>query len=264
LITLLLVKSLLAPCLVALATSAGYRFGPKITGWIAGFPVVAGPILLLFALEQGPEFAAKAAEASLLGTVSLSAFCLMYAHVAKHYAWPISLGSGWVCFGGVTFLLHRVPSFWWSNTIISLAAIRIALWLLPKSTSPLLPRTVRPTDIPARMIATAALVISLTAAAEGLGSHTSGLLTPFPVVTSVIAVFAQRDQGFPGAVRTLQGLLTSISAYALFCVILALTLVTFGIALSFSVALIGNVAFLLVALAWLQRVHVLDRPPRMR
>ena len=252
-LTLLVLKSLLAPSLVALATSAGYRFGPRITGWIAGFPVVAGPILLLFALEQGSPFAAKAAEASLLGVVSLSAFCLMYIYVAKHYTWPVSLISGWLCFGGITFLLERVPGLWWSNTIIALVALRLAHWMLPKSNSPLLPRTVKPGDIPARMLATAVLVIGLTTTANGLGSHMSGLLTPFPVVTSVIAVFAHRDQGFPGAVRTLQGLLTSMSAYTAFCVILTLTLAPFGVALSFATALVGNVVFLLVALAWLKR-----------
>ena len=105
------------------------------------------------------------------------------------------------------------------------------------------------------MLATALLVISLTAASEGLGSHVSGLLTPFPVVTSVIAVFAQRDQGFAGAVRTLQGLLTSMSAYASFCVILTLTVIPLGTAASFAIALAGNTALLLMALTWLRRTH---------
>ncbi len=252
-VTLLFLKILLAPCLVAIATSAGTRFGPKITGWIAGFPVVAGPILLLFALEQGPEFAAKAAESSLLGVVSLSAFCLMYTHVAKHYHFSISLASGWICFGGVTYLLQRAPSIWWLNTAVALAAVRLSLLMLPHSTSPLLPRTIRSTDIPARMIATALLVFGLTEAANGLGSHLSGLLTPFPVVTSVIAVFAQRDQGFPGAVRTLQGLLVSMSAFTIFCAVLSLTLVGCGLTIAFALALLANVIILFLAFFRLRR-----------
>ena len=252
-VTLLIIKLLLAPSLVAVATSAGYRFGPKITGWVAGFPVVAGPILLLFALEQGPEFAAKAAESSLLGVVSLCAFCLMYTHVARHYPWIVSVISGWICFGGVTYLLHRAPSIWWLNAVAALGAICIALVMLPKSHSPLLPRTMRPGDIPARMLATACLVIGLTEAATGLGSHMSGLLTPFPVVTSVIAVFAQRDQGFAGAARTLQGLLTSMTSYAVFCVVLSLTLVPYGILMAFAFALLADVATLFLALLRLRR-----------
>ena len=209
--------------------------------------------MLLFALEQGPEFAAKAAESSLLGAVSLSAFCLMYTHVARHYNWIISLISGWICFGGVTYLLQKIPGIWWLNTVAALLAIRLALALMPTSNSPLLPRTIRAGDIPARMIATAILVIALTEAAAGLGSHVSGLLTPFPVVTSVIAVFAQRDQGFPGALRTLQGLLASMSAYVVFCVIVSLTLVRYGIFSAFAWAVIANVTVLFLALARLRR-----------
>jgi hypothetical protein len=249
----LLIKLLLAPVLVALATSAGYRFGPKITGWIAGFPVVAGPIILVFALEQGPKFAAKAAESSLLGAVSLSAFCVMYTQVARHYPWLISLISGWICFGGFTYLLERLKGVWWSNAIAALLAIRLALLLLPVPSSALLPRTLRPWDIPVRMITTAILVISLTTAANGLGSHISGLLTPFPIVTSVVAVFAQRDQGLTGAVRTLQGLLAAMSAYAVFCVVLTLTLDRWSIAVAFAAALLANIAFLYLILLRLKR-----------
>ena len=243
LLLLVLIKLLLAPTLVALATSAGYRFRSKITGWIAGFPVVAGPIIFLFALEQGPEFAEKAAESSLLGVVSLSAFCLMYSHVARHYTWLVSLISGWICFGGATYLLEKVKCVWWTNAIAALLAIRLALLLLPVPNSPLLPKTVRAWDIPARMLATAILVISLTTASSGLGPHVSGLLTPFPIVTSVVAVFAQRDQGFPGAVRTLQGLLASISAYTVFCVVLRLTLVRWSLGAAFAAALLANILF---------------------
>ncbi len=215
---------------------------------------MAGPIILLFALEQGTEFAAKAAESSLLGVVSLCAFCLMYTHVARHYPWTISLVSGWICFAGVTYLMHKAPIVWWLNAVVALVAIRLALLMLPRSSSPLLPRTIRSGDIPARMVATACLVIGLTEAATGLGSHVSGLLTPFPVVTSVIAVFAQRDQGFAGAVRTLEGLLTSMSSYVVFCVVLALTLVGYGILNAFVLALLANVTTLFLALLRLRRL----------
>jgi hypothetical protein len=238
----------MAPSLVALATFAGHRFGPKVTGWVAGFPIVAGPIILVFALEQGPQFAARAAEGSLLGAVSLSAFCLMYTLVARHYSWFISLASGWICFGCLTYLLQMVKTSWWQNAIAALLAIGLALWLLPKSTVPLLPRTAHSWDIPARMMATAVLVMSLTTAARGLGAQRSGLLTSFPVVTSVVAVFAQRDQGFAGAVRTLQGLLASMSAYSVFCLILSLTLGRWGIIAAFATAIVANVIFLFLAL----------------
>ena len=249
----LAIKLVLAPVLVAAATSAGYRFGPKVTGWIAGFPVVAGPILLLFTLEQGPEFAAKAAESSLLGVVSLVGFCVMFLFVARNYSWQLSVLCGWVFYGCSTFLLQKLSSPWWVSAIVALAAVRAAKYLLAKPNSPLLPRTVLRWDIPARMAATAVLVVLLTHAASGLGSQLSGLLTPFPVVTTVIAVFAQRDQGYAGAMRTLQGLLASMPAFVVFCLVLALILVPFGPWVAFVSAIAGNVVLLSWALTRLRR-----------
>ena len=249
----LLIKLVLAPLLVAAATSAGYRFGPKVTGWLAGFPVVAGPLILLFTLEQGPEFAAKAAETSLLGVVSLVGFCVMYLMVARSSSWLLSVLCGWVFYGCATFLLQKLRSPWWLSTIIALLAIRLATRLLARPHAPLLPRTVQPWDIPARMAATALLVVLLTEAASRLGSELSGLLTPFPVVTTVIAVFAQRDQGHAGALRTLQGLLASMPAFVTFCLVLAMTLVPLGPWLGFAAAIAANLTLQLFALTRLRR-----------
>ena len=56
------VKVLLAPSFVV-GASLHRRYGPRIGGWVAGLPVVAGPILLVYALTQGAAFAADAAAA---------------------------------------------------------------------------------------------------------------------------------------------------------------------------------------------------------
>ena len=64
---LLLVKLLLVPGLIGGITLAGRRWGPAVAGWLSGFPVVTGPILLFVALEQGPQFASTTAAAALAG-----------------------------------------------------------------------------------------------------------------------------------------------------------------------------------------------------
>jgi hypothetical protein len=47
---LLLYKVTLAPLLVIGATLAGRKWGQTAAGLVAGFPIVAGPILVFFAL----------------------------------------------------------------------------------------------------------------------------------------------------------------------------------------------------------------------
>ena len=63
----LAVKVLLAPGFVVGASLAARRFGPRIGGLVAGLPVVAGPILLVYALAHGRAFAPGAAAGTLLG-----------------------------------------------------------------------------------------------------------------------------------------------------------------------------------------------------
>ena len=51
---MLALKLLLVPCFLLLVSLAGRRWGAHVVGWLAGLPVVAGPILYFLALEQGP------------------------------------------------------------------------------------------------------------------------------------------------------------------------------------------------------------------
>ena len=54
---LLLLKLVLAPLLVALATLVARRWGPKIGGVVVGLPLSTGPIFLFLAIDQGLAFA---------------------------------------------------------------------------------------------------------------------------------------------------------------------------------------------------------------
>lgn len=44
-------------------------------------------------------------------------------------------------------------------------------------------------DLPARALAALGLVLTLTALSGALGPHLSGLLAPFPIIVSILAVF---------------------------------------------------------------------------
>ncbi|RPI79530.1 MAG: hypothetical protein EHM45_02595 [Desulfobacteraceae bacterium] len=54
----LVLKLFLTPFLIAAATLTGRRWGPGVSGWLIGFPLTSGPIALILALQQGPDFAA--------------------------------------------------------------------------------------------------------------------------------------------------------------------------------------------------------------
>jgi hypothetical protein len=83
-VTLIAVKVLLAPSFVVGASLTARRFGARVGGLVAGLPVVAGPILLAYALAHGRGFAAGAAAGTLLGLVSLIAFVMVPRRAEPH------------------------------------------------------------------------------------------------------------------------------------------------------------------------------------
>jgi hypothetical protein len=92
---LLILKLLVAPGLVAAVTLAVLRRGPAIGGWLSGMPVVAGPVLVFVAIEQGAAFGAQAAHATPAGLIGTVAFTVAYARSSVRMSWYTSLLAGW-------------------------------------------------------------------------------------------------------------------------------------------------------------------------
>jgi len=106
-------------------------------------------------------------------------------------------------------------------------------------------------DLPLRMFVAATLVFALTSAAARLGPALSGLLTPFPVATAIIAGFTHAQQGTAAVVRFLRGYMPGLCSFAIFCFVFALMLPTRTLPATLVVALaaqLGAQAILLRAL----------------
>lgn len=118
-----------------------------------------------------------------------------------------------------------------------LAALVIALRLMPRWSGA--PATAAPPgwDLPSRMIAATAVVLALTTAAPLLGARVSGLLATFPLFAAVLAVFAHQTQDRIAAVSVLRGLLLGLFSFAAFFAALQPTLPRFGTGAGFSVAI---------------------------
>jgi hypothetical protein len=100
-------------------------------------------------------------------------------------------------------------------------------------------------DLPARAVATAALVLTVTQAAEWFGPELSGVLAPFPIALSVVCAFAAAQGGRVGVIGLLRGIVPGLDGFALFCFVLAVTLDRLPIWVSFTVATGLNLALAL-------------------
>ena len=274
-VLVLAVKALLAPTFVVGASVAARRFGPWVGGVVGGLPVVAGPILLAYALEHGRGFAGQAAAGTLLGLLSLTAFVVVYGRLANRARWFVCMLCGWAAFALATVALDCVTMAAGVALGLVCAGFAVGLLLLPGQSyatavtansnsnsaggGGAIPQT--PSwDLPVRAACALALVLALTTAAGWLGPQLSGLLAPFPVITTVLATFTHSQRGADEAVRLLRGMLTprararaprwlgdeavrllrgmltGFVAFALFCFMLTVSLAGATIAATFALA----------------------------
>jgi hypothetical protein len=210
----LLLKMALAPMLVIGATLAGRRWGWRVGGVLIALPLVAGPILLVITLEHGQAFGAHAARAALLGLAALGAFCVVFARVQR-LGWVAALAFGWLAYGVVAAAGSRWDAPALGGLGVAVAAIAISRMLLRADDVPVdAHRTPPPWDLYARGASTAVLVCTITTAADRLGPAVSGVLTPFPIATSVLAAFALARDGPAAAASMLRGFVAALPAFA--------------------------------------------------
>ena len=235
----LFLKLLLVPVLVGAVTLAVRRWGPAAGGWLAGLPVVAGPVLVFYAVEQGTRFAAQAAEGTLAGLLATTAFVVTYAIISARLTWPLCVAIGWTAFAVATLALQTVHL----GRGVSLGCVVVATVISRRVLPCLPPVPVRgavqysPGDLPVRLVATATLVVTLTGLADELGPEASGLLNAFPVLTTIVAAFTHAQQGRAAMVAFLDGYLQSVVGFALFCAAMAVALPPLGLARALIAAL---------------------------
>lgn len=232
---MLLFKIILAPILIGLVSLAGRKWGPGVSGWLLGLPLNSAPILLFMLLEQGPQFASRAALGSLLGIVAWATFSLVYAWCCLRLPWWWSTLIGWTVYSVAAWLLIPVRlGVLWSYVLVcaTLAAIVLAF---PKADLPLSSLAHSRSELWLRMASASAMIVSLTALARTLGPMASGILSAFPAFTTILAVFNHRQQS-AAAVRVLKGVTAGLYTATTFLAVLSATLMRFGAVLAFVLA----------------------------
>jgi hypothetical protein len=232
----LVLKLTLAPGLVAVATLVARRLGDRAAGMVAGLPVVAGPIVLILAVEHGDGYAKVAAAAAVLGMVSLVAYCVAYALVARRAGVVAALTAGTLAFGLGTLCLSGVDPPLALSAAVTLAVVAAGAWFLGSLRSDTPSPRARGDLLPWRVVITAVLVLAFTGVAGGLSAHLAGLLVPVPIITAVLAAFSQARAGSAAAVDLLGGLVFALFSFLVFFVALAALLVTVSAAAAFTLA----------------------------
>ena len=209
-------------------------------GWIIGLPITSGPISLFLALERGPSFAASAAVATLLGINGVTATVVTYALLARRWHWAVTTAASVVAFLVTAFALRGVHPTALVAFIATAATLVAAITILPRAKAPAQSKPPAAWDLPVRIAVALTMVLTITGVAERLGPQLSGLISPFPVFTLVMAIFSHRESGGDVAVPYSRGLLSSLFGFAVFFLIVAWLLPETNLAVTFSIATVAS------------------------
>ena len=208
--SLFLLKLFLAPILVGLVSYIQRRWGDGIGGRLIGLPLTTGPFIFIIYIQEGAPFAARAAHGVLVGQVALIVFTWVYAVSAMKMSWGRALATGTIACLATGAVL---TSF--EISLYVLLPLLIAAWLLTTKFWPAYvigPRTseIPRWELPARLLVTVVLIVTLTGTASILGPRVAGALSTYPVIISVLGAFSQRRHGPHSTVAMLHGLMASL------------------------------------------------------
>ncbi len=244
---ILLLKVTLMPSVIALVTLAIRKWGNKWGGLIGSMPWVAGPILLFFILEQGIAFGIYSIQGSMTGILALITFCFSYSSFSRQLGWLPTIVLSYGLYAATALIFNYLQLNLLPSYVIVMASVLLALQFFPKPTGPLTSTRRLPFDIPIRMFIATLFVLAITGLARVLGPGWSGILTPFPIMTTVLAIFSHTLQGSNATIATLRGLVMGLLGFTTFLFLQAFLLSEFSTALSFGLAFIVNVLINLVA-----------------
>lgn len=219
---LLILKLVMTPFFIGSVTLAGRRWGPVVSGLLIGLPLTSGPISLILTLQDGPDFAARAAAGSIAGQISVCIFCLSYSLISQRMSWTVT--------GILAASVYLATIAVWNTLALSSMLAFVALLVVITLVARLIPQynhasrafTPPKWDLPARMITATIFVLLLTTFSSLLGAQLSGLLSPFPVFGLVLSAFAQHQQGPMAAARILRGQVLGSLAFGSFFLAVAL------------------------------------------
>ncbi len=236
--SLLEIKLIVTPLVVLVATLAARRWGDAVGGWLVGPPLTSGPVSVFLALEQGPGFAAGAADGSLAGVVAQAAFCLGYAALARGGV-AAALAAGTFAYVAAATALVEAGLSRAALFLAAFAALAMVLWLVPRRFPSVSVNAVGWRETLARMVVTTALVVGLTSVATTLGPRASGVAASFPLIGASIAAFAHLRQGPAAGISVMRGMASALHAFAVFFLLAGSTLTRIPLLAAFGVAAAG-------------------------
>lgn len=212
---ILLVKVLLAPLAVLVASLLARRLGPGLGGFFIGLPTTSVPFLLAVHLSMGGDSTARAALGNVTGQLTCVLFCVLFVRVAPHTGGIRTTVLAVSLAAALAFptLLLEAP-FVVALGVVVVAAIGLRL-VSASSVRGVTPAEGRGAGagagiaapeprwaLPVRMVLVAGVVATFSSLAPLLGPGLAAFISSLPTILMVMGPLAHRVQG-PGPAAAL-------------------------------------------------------------
>jgi len=234
---LLILKLTIVPLGLLLFGIVERLHGPRVAGWLAGFPIVGGPLLLFVTLDHGLSFGSQAALGAWFGLVPWIAFTMTYAFCSKRLDWLWCTIMGFAIWTLVAELaIWMQESSRWLELLPFVAFVG-AQFVYPRAPPSDEEREHVWWGLPARMIAGAGLTLVISEFAGAMGSRWAGLFSTFPIMGSIICISSHWQYGRHAVQEAVAGMSMGLASVGAFCFVLYLLLGMMAIWPAFGLAL---------------------------
>jgi len=246
-----LLKLLLVPFAVWLASLAARRWGHAVSGYLGGLPLIGGPITLYLALDHGGEFAARSALVTLAAVVGQAGHLLAFAWVGRARGPLAGLAAGWAAYFAIASAAGALPLTPLGGLALAAGGLAAAQRFLPRARSATAVPAVPPVELWLRLAAALGLAAAILFGAAALGPTVSGILLSLPVTGSILPPFTLHVYGPDALARLQRGFVTGLTGFTAFFFVVSAALVPFGTAAAFGAATLAAMA----AVALLSRMR---------
>lgn len=236
----LLLKLTIIPLAVLALGIMERLHGPRVAGWLSGFPVVALPLLLFITLDHGAAFGSASALGAWYGLVAWLSFAMAYSWCSRvlNWFWCCAIGLAVWTVMALVMLSAQQVSPW--TMLLPVLAFVVALAAYPRGEASDEQREHVWWGLPVRMIAGAVLTVVITQFSNALGSRWSGLFSTFPMIGSVIAVSNHIQYGPRAVQEAVAGMSMGLASIGAFCFSLYILLNMTGVWTAFGLALVAS------------------------
>ena len=237
---MLLLKLIIIPLAVLALGIAERLHGPRVAGWLSGFPVVALPLLLFMTLDHGRDFGSASALGAWFGLIPWLFFAMTYSFCSRALNWLWCIVISFAVWTAVAIVMLAVQGLSPWLKLLPLLAFAAALLAYPRGEASDEQREHVWWGLPARMIAGATLTLVITQFSDALGSRWSGLFSTFPMMGSVIAVSNHLQYGSRAVQEAVAGMSMGLASVGTFCFSLYIMLGMTGVWTAFGLALLAS------------------------